>query len=460
MEKELDLIQVWNVIKKRWFMIVIIPLLAAATSAVISLYVLTPQYEASATMIVVRPAEQSQLVFQDIQVNRQLVATYREIILSRRVLEVVIATKSLSHSVQELRDKIEVEAVRDTELITVKVMDADPVLARDIANETSRAFMDQIILIMNVENVSIVDSAVTPPDPVSPRVLLNIVVAFAVGLLAAVGLSFLYEYLDQTIKDPDEAKKLLDIPAVGIIPHSDEDQLFASNSPRSPEAEAFRTLRTNIQYTGIDQRLKVILVTGANPACGKSTVSSNLAVTLSQTGSSVLLIDCDMRKPTLHRVFDTQSEPGLSTVVAGQNVEAESVIKQTKHKNLKLLTCGPIPPYPAELLGSDKMRRLVKQFAGEFDYIVMDSPPVIAVTDAALLSRLADGTILVLDHGGVKRDEATVAVESLLKVQANLIGFVLNDIPVGRGYYYYEHSKYYGQDKPAKRKGKPKYRSS
>lgn len=456
----MDLYAIWQVIRKRWIMIVAIPLLAALVSALVSMFVITPQYSATTTLMVTRPDTGSQILYQDIQISRQLVATYREIVHSRRVLSQAIALRSLPFDVNELREKVEVESVRDTEIIVIKVIDPDPELAKNIANDVSRAFMDQIEQIMQVENVSVVDPAVTPTSPESPRVRMNVAVAFAVGLMAAFGLAFLFEYLDRSIKDPEEARKLLDLPVVGAIPYSDEGQLFASSSPRSPEAEAFRTLRTNIQYTGIDQRMKVILVTGANPACGKSTVSSNLAVTLSQTGASVLLIDGDMRKPTLHRIFGTQSEPGLSTLIVNDNVEPDTVIRPTKHKNLKLLTCGPVPPYPAELLGSDKMRQMIKRFAGDFDYIVMDSPPVIAVTDAALLSRLADGTILVLDHGRVKREEAVSAMESLLKVQAQMIGTVLNNIPVGRGYYYNEYSKYYGQDKPAKRKGKPKYRSN
>ncbi len=456
MEQELDLYKIWQVLTKRWKLLVTIPIAAALISLLVSIFIITPQYQASTTLMVTRPAETTELMFRDIQLSRELVGTYREIIHSRRVQDLVIAARGLPYGVDELRGKTEVEAVRDTELITIKVTDPDPQLARDIANDTARIFMEQIIDIVKIENVSIIDQAVTPGGPVSPRVNMNVAVAFAVGLMGAAGLIFLLEYMDRTVKDPAEIQKLLDLPVIGSIPHSTDGQLFTANNPRSPATEALRTLRTNIQYAGIDRPIKKILVTGANPACGKSTVSSNLAMTIAQTGASVLLIDSDMRRPILHRIFGVQSDPGLSSLVVENSNDLQGVVRKTDHGKLSFLPSGPIPPYPAELLGSKRMKELVAFMETKYDYLVFDSPPVIAVTDASLISSLVDGTLIVLDYGRVRKEEAIEAVEQLLKVGAPLIGLVLNGISTGKGYYYYHYSEYYGSSEPNGRKGKKK----
>ncbi|MEW5785244.1 MAG: Wzz/FepE/Etk N-terminal domain-containing protein [Bacillota bacterium] len=218
MEQELDLYAIGQVFLKRWKIILLIPLLAVFTSAIVSLFIITPLYVASTTLMVVKPTETGQIIYADIQVSRQLVATYREIARSRRVLDSVVATLNLPYGIGTLRESVDVASVRDTEIITINVTDSDPQAAAAIANEVARAFMKQVVEIMKVENVSLIDRAVQPAAPVSPRVPLNLAVALVVGLMAAVGLAFLLEYLDKSIKDPDEVQKLLEIPVLGIIP--------------------------------------------------------------------------------------------------------------------------------------------------------------------------------------------------------------------------------------------------
>ena len=445
MEQELDLYAIWQVIVKRWKLIVVIPLIAVAVSAIVSLFIITPQYTATTTLMVTRPAEAGQILYQDIQVSRQLVATYREIVHSRRVLETVIDNKELPLSVGELRDKVNVEAVRDTELIKVDVTDPDPVLAREIANEVASVFMEKIIDIMQVENVSVVDEAVLPGSPVSPRVSLNLAVAFVVGLMGIFGVTFMLEYLDRTIKDPQEVQKRFDLPVIGVVPVVEGNKLFSLSDPRSPPAEAFRTLRTNIQYSSIDKPVKSILVTGANPYCGKTTISSNLGVTLARSGAKVLLVDADMRRPMLHKMFSIRSEPGLSSLIFKEELDLDDVVWKSEHKNLLVMPSGPIPPYPAEMLASQRMKMLAIEFATRFDYVIYDSPPVIAVTDAAILANLVDGTIFVMNYGGVKWEEAADALEQLKKVNANMTGVVLNSVPRSTAYYN-GYQYYYGTD--------------
>lgn len=219
MEQELDLYELWRLIARRWLMIVLLPLLAAAAAAFISIYILTPLYRASTTVLVMKQPDSAQILYQDVQVSRQLVDTYREIARSNTVLDKVTANLQLPYSVSTLRGQVEVTPVRDTEIINISATDPDPELARDIANEVARVFMNEVMALYKVENVSLVDRAATPGSPISPRVQTNVAAAFMMGLMAAVGLAFLQEYLDKTIKAPEDVQKQLQLPVLGIIPY-------------------------------------------------------------------------------------------------------------------------------------------------------------------------------------------------------------------------------------------------
>jgi capsular exopolysaccharide synthesis family protein len=451
---ELDLYQIWQLIVKRWRLLVALPLLAALISLIVNVLIITPQYQATTTLMVTRPVDATQIYLQDIQVSRQLVQTYREIVHSRRVLDIVIANRSLPYSTSTLRSMVEVQSIRDTELITVEVTHPEPPMASDIANEVARVFMQEITDIMQIENVSVVDEAIEPVRPVSPRVSLNVLIAFVLGAMLAFLLIFLIEFLDRTVKDPVEAQKLLGLPIIGLMPRLDETEtLVTMANPRSVTAEAYRTLRTNIQYSSIDKPMKKILVSGANPNCGKSTVSANLGAVLAQSNGRVLIVDCDLRRPTQHKLFNTSMEPGLSSLIFNENIKISDALRKTEYENLMVLPCGPIPPYPAEMLASERMKDLVKEFSEQFDYIVFDSPPIIAVTDAAILSKLADGTLMVLDYGRVRKDEALEAHEKMKRVQAHMIGAVINAVPQGNSYYSgYQQYYYYGSSGQQKKK--------
>jgi capsular polysaccharide biosynthesis protein len=222
LEQELDLQQLWQVLVKRWKLLIFMPLATALISALISLFIITPQYSASSTLMVMRPTDTAQIMYQDIQVSRQLVETYREIARSRRVLLVAIANNALPFGVDQLREKVDVVALRNTEIITVTATDADPQMAAKIANGVTAAFMEEIIELVKVDYVNLVDPAVEPASPISPRVPMNVAVALVVGMMAAVGLAFLIEYLDRSIKDPDEISRLLDLPVLGVIPQMEE----------------------------------------------------------------------------------------------------------------------------------------------------------------------------------------------------------------------------------------------
>lgn len=219
--------------------------------------------------------------------------------------------------------------------------------------------------------------------------------------------------------------------------------LIAYTNPKSPISEAYRTLRTNIQFSAIDEELRTIMVTSAGPSEGKTTTIVNLAITYAQAEKKVVLVDADLRKPTLHHTFGVSNRLGLTSVLAGQSQLAD-VVKSSDVPRLDLLTSGPIPPNPSEILASKRMNALLEQLSQEYDTVLIDSPPALAVTDAQIISTRCDGVLLVVDSGKVKREAAMKAKANLEHVQARILGVVLNNIDRrhGEAYYYY----YYRQE--------------
>lgn len=223
--------------------------------------------------------------------------------------------------------------------------------------------------------------------------------------------------------------------------------LIVHDQPKSPIAEAFRTLRTNIQYAKVDVDLKTLLFTSAGPGEGKSTVTANSAVALAQTGKRVVLVDCDLRKPVQHHIFNLNKK-GLTNCLVGESPVSE-LLQDTEVEGLRILTSGPIPPNPAELLGSARMERILAELREETDYLILDCPPVIAVTDACVLARKADGILLVLDADQIRPEMAQKAKELLENAQGKILGAILNRVEVEKehSYYYY----YYGDKKSGRK---------
>lgn len=218
-------------------------------------------------------------------------------------------------------------------------------------------------------------------------------------------------------------------------------KLISEKGIRSPIIEAYKTLRTNIQFSGIDKDMRVILLTSADPSVGKSTTSANLAISMAQSDQRVLLIDCDLRKPAVHKLFHLVNKKGLTNILA-EGIPYETICNEVGIPNLNVITSGPKPPNPSELLGSQKMKEVLDQIKKDYDVIVLDTPPVLAVTDAAVLSRVVDGVIFVVRYGRTTTDMAARAKENLDRVNANIIGTVINDIDstsYGYTYYYYEY---------------------
>lgn len=224
---------------------------------------------------------------------------------------------------------------------------------------------------------------------------------------------------------------------------SERPSLITLSRPSAVISEQFRTIRTNIQFSMVDKNLKTLTITSAGPGAGKSTISANLAVTFAAQGKKVLLVDADMRKPTVHKTFKVHNRDGLTTLLTENDAQISEIAHQTSTDNLFIITSGSIPPNPAELLASKKMSQLMTRFEELFDLIIFDLPPIIAVTDAQIMASKADGTIFVINNGGAKKDMVLKSKELLEMVNANVIGAIFNRVKVSGDNYYY----YYGEGK-------------
>jgi succinoglycan biosynthesis transport protein ExoP len=302
-------------------------------------------------------------------------------------------------------------------------------------------------------NVRIIDPAEVPRGPISPNVTHELTVTFGISLLVAVGVAFGFEYLDNRIRTPQEMKAQLGVPFLGMVPSVPKDKaigdpLLARAVPAN-FAEAFKSIRTNVLFSSAEDGMRSVVVTSSGPGEGKSIVSCNIAVALAQAGQRVLLIDGDMRRPRVHEIFGTDQEPGLSNVLTGASKPSEAIRRCPTVHGLWLLGSGHIPPNPAELLGSHRFREFMGSLEEHFDWVVVDSPPVLVVTDSSIVGNQASGVVFVVGSDKTSRQAARAAVEQLDAANARIIGSVLNRVNLARHQYYYssyyrkEYSKYY-----------------
>lgn len=296
--------------------------------------------------------------------------------------------------------------------------------------------------------LSILEPAEPAAFPFAPNFGLNVGLAGLIGFVLATAVAFLIEYLDDTLKTKEDVTRVLGASTLGEIGtvRSKSDKLVAASEPRSANAEAYRMLRTNISFSSVDKAIKTILITSASPSEGKSITAGNLAVTMAQAGYRTVIVDCDLRKPTLQKIFGISNDVGLTNALLS-HANFNSFLRPSRVENLRVLTTGQLPPNPSELLGSRSMSDLLAVLQNEYDVVVIDSPPVLAVTDAAILSRASDGVLLVVDCGQTKRESAVRAKEALEKAGGRFLGIVLNRIPLNSGYYSY-NNKYYSSNEP------------
>ena len=433
------------------------PILAAAVSYAVSSW-LPPIYEARVSLLVrpsqpLAPTDTTGATLTTDQVSR----TYAGLMIERPLLEKVISDLKLHKTVEQLLSEIKVTPQTNTTIIDVAVDDTSRTTARDVADTLVRDFIASVKQIQQQEaqtpnarsadNLVVVAPAVTLDKPVSPRTALNVAIAAAVGLLAAMGLAVLRETLDQSIKSDEELTERVGLVPLGHVAYvaADKGKLgeLVALSQTSPAAEAYKALRTNLLFSAQGNDLKSILVTSAAPGEGKSRTAANLAVVLAAAGKRTLLIDADFRRPSQHRIFGKVRNVGLSNLVL-EDIPQDTLFNAIESvPDLWFLASGPIPPNPSELLGSNRVRGLLAGFRQTFDYVIIDSPPVNAVTDPTILAAEVDATVLVAEQGRTTYSALGHAKTALDRVSARILGVVINKIRAKAGsYYYYEYGHY------------------
>ena len=300
----------------------------------------------------------------------------------------------------------------------------------------------------STNTVNVLDPPTVPVEPVSNRMYLYVLVAMVIGAGLAVAGVYVMELFDDRLVTVEQVQEVTGLTTLGTLPDARIDAtgetLIMLSSPHSTEAEAFRVLRTNLLFASVDHELRSLLVTSPTPAEGKSFVSSNLATAFAQTGKRVILVDADLRKPTLHRVFGLVNNVGVtSALVSGADAIAGS-LQATAIADLRVMTSGPLPPNPSELLSSQRMQELLHNLGAHCDLVVIDSPPVVVVSDTAVLATRTDGVLLVLSSDKMRRDLARNAVAALHQVKALILGVAINRVTGGEHGYYYSYHKSYG----------------
>lgn len=299
--------------------------------------------------------------------------------------------------------------------------------------------------------LTLIAPAQLPSSPISPNITQNVLLAAAAGLVLAGAVVLLLEYLNETIKSSEDVERILKHTTLGSIARISPvrkpgDALITIRHPRSPTAEDYRILRTNLRYSGIENPGGALLVTSANPGEGKTTTAANLAVAIAQSGKRVILVDADLRRPGVHPLFGISNEVGLSSLFLEDGPTLEQAIQQSEVPNLRILPSGEPPPNPAELLDSKRMNEILLELRSEADMVVVDSPPLLVVADANILASRCSGAMLVVDSGRTRTDSARKVVESLTRSRVKILGMVLNRMSNHRGgrynnYYYYSASK-------------------
>jgi capsular exopolysaccharide synthesis family protein len=397
-----------------------------------------PQYATTMTFFVTTPGAGVTDSYQGGLFSQQRVKSYAEVLVGDRLSNAVAFDPSVGLTPSQIRSMVTARAVPDTVLLQATVIDSDPARSERLARSLSTHFVTLVEALETPANaqqpavkVEVVAGPLLNPVPVAPRPVRMYTLAGLLGLLAGAGLAILREVLDVTIKNAETLRQAADAPVLAVVPFDStarRSPLVMSGDPHSARAEAFRHLRTNLQFVDVDHPVKAIVITSSVPDEGKSTTAVNLACSFADMGRRVVLIEADLRRPRIAEYLGLEGAVGLSNVLAGQ-VEVGEALQPWGDSGLYVLPSGFVPPNPSELLGSRNMSALLARLRTEFDVILIDTPPLLPVTDAAVVATHADGAVLVTRYGKTAQNRVRTALASLRAVDSQVLGCVLNMQP-------------------------------
>jgi capsular exopolysaccharide synthesis family protein len=437
----LELREYFRIARRRWLLILGTTLVGIGVAALLTTQ-MSKQYASTARVFVSTTPSSSSDAYTGSLFSQQRVASYADVISGLELSQRVIDALGLKMSAPELSSKIDASVVPNTVVLKINVTDPSPAQAQRINTEVVKQlqkFVDELETPpgqhVPLLKASVVDAPRLPTSPVSPKPVLNLALGAFVGLLLGVGLAILREILDTTVKEVSAVPSLADTPVLSALAYDGDVQshpLISELPTHSPRSEAFRVLRTNLSFIDVDQTSKAFVITSSVPGEGKSTTAVNVAIALASAGQHVLLVDGDLRRSQVASMLGLEASVGLTTALVG-SVDLAEAIQVHSPSGLHVLTAGRTPPNPAELLQSKAMTEVMTQLREMFDVLIIDAPPLLPVTDAALMAAQADGAVLVVRFGKTTKDQLSNAVDRLKAVESAPLGVVLNMVPMGQG---------------------------
>ena len=442
-------------LRKYWWIVLVSVLIAVGIGVIVTIR--TPaQYASTVTFFVRTPAEQIGGAYQGDQFAQKRVNSYVQLMESQRLADMVIADTQLDLTVDDIIGKISAKGDLNTVLLTATVTDTSPSRSLAIAQALSKQFVDLVSTLETppgsltpTVTMEVTSAAAINLNPVAPRPLINLGVALGLGLILGIALAMMRELLDTSVRSSDVLREITGSSVLATVPFDETAKkapLIVDSHARSKRAESFRQLRTNLSFVHVDNPVKVVVVTSSVANEGKSSTATNMAVSFAEAGRKVLLVEGDLRRPRVAEYLGLEGSIGLTNVLAGQ-VKVDEALQKWGRGGLTVLPSGSIPPNPSELLGSQNMRDLLAAMKETFEIIIIDTPPLLPVTDGAIMAAHSDGAILVVRHGRTARNQVASALAALNAVESKLLGSVLNMAPTRgseaygyRGYEYYSDS--------------------
>lgn len=467
---EIDLQSILRVLMKYWHTLLICAILGGLAGWSLSKWVFSPVYESSVTIFAWDSDDDDKnttvIKSQALDLSTRLVNDYKEIITSRKVRKEVSARVRQKFPLGNNGYSISSDLQRNTRILKIAVSASSPELAQFAATATAEVFTKVVQEIMNLKNIQIVDVAELPTGQIKPRVGMNTATGLFIGLLLALAACLIKELLDWTIKIPEEVSERLGKNVIGTIPEAKDDEksqgknvkkkiqgakrtprFFAFEKNNHAIAEAFKILRTNIEFMMPGKnKSRIVMFTSSLPGEGKSTIIANLASSMCESGKKVLVIDCDLRKPFMHKFFSADNSKGLVSIIVGAATSLDVIHRNIHDIGLDLISSGPIPPNPTELLMSDKFKLLLEELSQSYDYIFIDAPPTLNMADTAIIGHLADATIFVITAGKTRIEIIKRCLRQLSQTNVEVSGILLNRFDIESikyNYYYYYHYHYH-----------------
>lgn len=417
--------------KKR--IIALILILFIALGYLYSYYYVVPEYKSTSTLLLI-PNDDETVTSSDLTLNSGLISTYGNIAKNSKVLKQVINNLNLNIQEGQLLSKIEINIIKDTHIMEISVSDTDPQMATNITKELSNVFLNEIKQIYNLNNIGIVDEAQLPDTPYNINHIKDMFVFVCMGIVVSFAYIVIIYLFDNTIKKEEDIEEYIKIKSLGSVPiNNDKSEIINRENTKTYITESINTIRTNILYMNSTKNAKTILITSCMPREGKSWISTNIAVSFAETNKKVLLVDADMRKGRINKIFKVDNRAGLSNYLFNMNSDVEKdvylakeYIKETKIPNLHILTNGTIPPNPSELLASSNMKELLAILKSIYDIIIIDAPPCKLVSDSIVLSTIVDSSVIVTNSGNTKISDLKEIKKSINIVGGKIIGAIVN----------------------------------